>query len=367
MFCYHARMETENSNPLITVIIPVYNTEAYLRRCLDSVCGQTYGNLEIICVNDGSTDGSQAILEEYAARDARVKVLVQENAGQAVARNRALDVARGKWVTGVDSDDWIEPDTYESAIACADDEVDIIHFGTWVEDDSPQARPVSDGGYTEVKVDGKTAMTPEILAGTDVYIWNKLFRRETIEKFGIRFPNGYIYEDGAFIYCMGCMSRYIYGLRKKMYHYIQRGCSTMGTTYRKIPRAIEHLHITRYTYDYYVQHGKDKTWRAALANLFNAAYRQTKRYIPKEMEKKMYRQAWLLARDMGLLCMKGNPSIQELRACRMKGGERLFHKIYSNRDSYGLGPLKLWTVVHLEQGDEHYCCGRRVFERKRRA
>lgn len=327
--------------PLISVIIPVYNTEPYLRKCLDSVCGQTYTNLEIICVNDGSPDGSQAILEEYAARDARVKVLVQENAGLAAARNTGLSSAHGEWVTGVDSDDWIEPDTYESAIACADEGVDIIHFGTWVEDDSPQAHQVDNGGYTEVKVAGKTAMTPEILAGTDVYIWNKLFRRETLEKNGIRFPDGYIYEDGAFVYCMGCVSRNIYGLRKNLYHYIPRGCSTMGATHKKIPRAIEHLDITRYTYDYYVRHEKEKTWRAALVNLFNMAYGQTERYLPEEMLEDMRKQAWQLACDMGVTDCRHCYSVQALRAWRQGRLARLFHRIHGNRDTYGLGPLKL--------------------------
>lgn len=360
-------MGTADSNPLVTVIIPVYNTEPYLRRCLDSVCGQTYGNLEIICVNDGSTDGSQSILEEYAARDSRVKALVQENAGQAVARNRALDITRGEWVTGLDSDDWIEPDTYETAMTGMDNDVDIIHFGTWVEDDSPQARPVDNDGYTEVKVNGKTAMTPEILAGTDVYIWNKLFRRETVEQFGIRYPDGYIYEDAAFVYCMGCMSRNIYGIKKKLYHYIQRGCSTMGVTHKKTPRAIEHLGITRYSYDYYVRHGKEKTWCAALANLFNIAYSQTELYLPEGMMEDMRAQAWQLACDMGISDCRHCYSVQALRAWRQGCLARLFHGIYANRDSYGLGPLKLWTVAHSAQGNVHYCCGRRIFERQRGA
>lgn len=350
---------------MITVIIPVYNTAPYLCQCLDSVCGQTYRNLEIICVNDGSADGSQAILEEYAARDSRVKVLVQENAGQAVARNWALEVAQGEWVTGLDSDDWIEPDAYEAAMACVDDEVDIIHFGTWVEDDSPEARSVDNGGYTEVKVAGKAVMTPEILAGTDVYIWNKLFRRETIEKYRVRFPAGLIYEDAAFVYCMGSVSRCIYGVQKRCYHYIQRGGSTMGVTYRKTPRAMEHLGITRYTFGFYVKNGLVESWRAALVDLFNMAYGQTECYLPEEMLPGMREQAWRLAVDMGLAECRWCSGVQGLRARRLGRMERMFHRIYANRDSYGLGPLALWTVVHGEQGDVHYCLGRRVLERRR--
>lgn len=99
--------------PLISVIVPVYNTAPYLRQCLDSICNQTYQNLEVICVNDGSTDNSAEILEEYAAKDSRIIVITQTNAGPSVARNVAIEQAKGEWIASVDSDDWIEPDTYE--------------------------------------------------------------------------------------------------------------------------------------------------------------------------------------------------------------------------------------------------------------
>ena len=96
------------NSDLISIVVPVYNTEKYLPKCLDSLLGQTYKNLEIICINDGSTDGSLQILEDYAKQDNRIIVLSQENAKQGAARNRGLDIAKGEYVTFVDSDDWIE-------------------------------------------------------------------------------------------------------------------------------------------------------------------------------------------------------------------------------------------------------------------
>ena len=96
--------------PSISVIIPVYNVETYLRQCIDSVLGQTLQDIEVICVNDGSTDGSAALLDEFAARDARVRVLMQENAGQGAARNAALAVAQGEFVAFLDADD-LYPDS----------------------------------------------------------------------------------------------------------------------------------------------------------------------------------------------------------------------------------------------------------------
>lgn len=109
------------AQPLITVIVPVYNVEKYLRRCLDSIIRQTYQNLEILCIDDGSIDNSGEICEQYAARDARIKVIHQENQGLSTARNRGLDTATGEYIAFVDSDDYIAADVleqlYQSAVS----------------------------------------------------------------------------------------------------------------------------------------------------------------------------------------------------------------------------------------------------------
>lgn len=99
--------------PAFSIILPVYNVAQYLRACLDSVLAQTFGNWEIICVDDGSTDGSGTILDEYAARDSRFRVLHQPNAGVSAARNRALEVAVGQWLTFLDGDDMLREDALE--------------------------------------------------------------------------------------------------------------------------------------------------------------------------------------------------------------------------------------------------------------
>ena len=105
--------------PQISVIIPVYNVEPYLRQCLDSVVNQTFGDLQIICVNDGSTDGSLAILEQYAAADNRVEIVNKENGGLNSARNAGLDRVTGEYFAIVDSDDWIDLTAYEKLYARA--------------------------------------------------------------------------------------------------------------------------------------------------------------------------------------------------------------------------------------------------------
>ena len=98
----------------ISIIIPIYNTEKYLRRCLDSVCNQTFGDIEIICINDCSTDGSLNILNEYAQKDNRIKIInFIENKGVAIARNTGIDEAQGEYISFVDADDYVDLDFFE--------------------------------------------------------------------------------------------------------------------------------------------------------------------------------------------------------------------------------------------------------------
>ncbi|MDE6946071.1 MAG: glycosyltransferase, partial [Anaeroplasmataceae bacterium] len=110
---------------IISVIVPIYNTEPYLNRCIDSIIKQTYRNLEIILVNDGSTDRSGEICDAYEKADNRVKVIHKRNGGLSSARNSGLEILNGKYIGFVDSDDYIAADMYETLLACMDDDVDI--------------------------------------------------------------------------------------------------------------------------------------------------------------------------------------------------------------------------------------------------
>ena len=162
----------------ISIIVPVYQVEAYLRRCLDSIINQTYKNLEIILVEDGSKDGSPAICEEYAKKDNRIKVFNQQNQGASVARNYGLDVATGEYVGFVDSDDWIEPEMYERLYAAlVPQKADIAVTGYFLETKS---------GSRMVSVEEKRHGTPaKFLEGTILdknaaisAVWSKLYRKE---------------------------------------------------------------------------------------------------------------------------------------------------------------------------------------------
>lgn len=115
--------------PKVSVIIPIYNTDAYLRQALDSICNQSLREIEIILVNDGSTDNSQLIIEEYAQKDARIRCLLQPNQGQGVARNNGLHLATGKYIYFMDSDDILDINTLKQCYdMCEYDNLDVVFF-----------------------------------------------------------------------------------------------------------------------------------------------------------------------------------------------------------------------------------------------
>ena len=121
----------------VSIIIPVYNVEKYLKKCLDSVINQTYKDIEIICVNDGSKDGSENILKEYATKDSRIKIIEKKNGGLSSARNAGLDVASGEYCYFVDSDDWIELNTIEKLtdIILSNDVDVVVHSANNIPED----------------------------------------------------------------------------------------------------------------------------------------------------------------------------------------------------------------------------------------
>lgn len=127
--------------PLISIIVPVYNVESYLAECIDSLVNQTYPHLEILLVDDGSTDGSGQICDDYAQKDARIKVIHKKNGGNTSARKAGLRVATGAYVQFVDSDDWVEPDMCESLMALAQEHgADVVRCGCWKESGEKSVR-----------------------------------------------------------------------------------------------------------------------------------------------------------------------------------------------------------------------------------
>lgn len=242
----------------ISVIVPVYNTAPWLRRCLDSICSQSYRHLEILCVNDGSTDNSAEILAEYAAKDARIKVFTQKNAGLSAARNTGLKHATGEWITGVDSDDYLCPGIYEQTIKHCHADVDLIFFGVKMVDDSDNI--LQQNQYFALPKAEKNDFTPELAKQLNVCFWSKLWRRSIVEKNSLRFPVGLVHEDEAMYWLSAPYIRRIAICPSIGYSYLQREGSIINDTSLSAQKRIErYMRILEYVYNEYEKRGLLKT------------------------------------------------------------------------------------------------------------
>ena len=195
----------------VSVIIPVYNTEDYLAKCLNSILTQTMTDLEIICIDDGSTDASTRIMSEFAEKDSRVSVLRQENSGQSAARNRGIDAASGEYICFVDSDDWLDAEALEKLCPPADREnLDVLYFGGKVSFDTENLLKEHEEYFDRAYK--RTDNGNKILNGKDMIVCQRsnrqfwkvpymaLIRRSYLLEKQIRFKEGMIHEDNLFAY-----------------------------------------------------------------------------------------------------------------------------------------------------------------------
>lgn len=211
-------------NPVISVIVPVYNVEQYLPQCLDSIVNQTLKNIEIICVNDSSTDNSLNILNHYAEKDPRIKVVTQPNGGAGAARNRGLSLAAGKYLSFLDSDDFFEPDMLELAYNKAVcDKADFVVFQSdqyytdrkefvsvpWTlrEKEIPPYTPFN-----------HRQMTDNIFKVFVGWAWDKLYDREFVEKNHLRFQEQRTSNDMLFVFSGVAVAKRISVVKKVLAH-----------------------------------------------------------------------------------------------------------------------------------------------------
>ena len=211
----------------VSIIIPVYNAEKYLSQCLDSILFQTLKNIEIICVDDGSADNSYKILEEYAQKDSRIKVIHQENKGSSAARNAGLKVASGKYIGYVDSDDWIEPQMFEQLYQVAEsNQVDMVSSGYLMEGayTSEHYDSVSSGLFCGDKMENLRANTIYCMEQKDVglrgALWCKLFLRDLLMKVQLQVPETLSFsEDKMCVITYVLEAKSVFVLKETYYHY----------------------------------------------------------------------------------------------------------------------------------------------------
>ncbi len=270
------------NKPLISIVIPVYNVESFLPKCLDSILSQTYRNIEVVCVNDNSTDTSLKILNKYSQTDNRIKVINQENQGASVARNTALDNCTGDYIMFVDSDDWIEEDTCDIALDNINKyDADLVLWDYVREfSNTSQAKNIFKESVvfdeTDVKnklhrrmigLLGEELKTPE-KADALCTIWGKLYKAKLIQQEKIRFYDirkiG-TYEDGLFnLDVMNNVKRAVY-IPNTLYHYRKNNSSSIT---RKVDLNFEKKrdHLYEYMKTYIDENYCGKDYKTALDN-----------------------------------------------------------------------------------------------------
>ena len=244
--------------PLLSIIVPIYNVEQYLDRCIQSILNQTYQNLEIILVDDGATDCSGAIADSYAAKDKRIKVFHKENGGLSDARNYGLEHVTGDYILFIDSDDFIVNIMCERLITVASsNNADIVSCNYYIyrgdDDISIHTMSVQDDKRTFTGID----MLRYYLLKTEPFdlnvVWNKIFKLDLFNGVEpVRFPKGRVQEDNFTIFRLFLNANSIVTVNEPLYYYVQRAGSIMANFTRRF--MIDTIESHMYMSDYLMNH-----------------------------------------------------------------------------------------------------------------
>ncbi|MDO5304124.1 MAG: glycosyltransferase, partial [bacterium] len=236
----------KQKSPKISIITPVYNADLYLEECLNSLVNQTLQDIEIICVNDNSKDKSLKILENFSKKDKRIKIInFEQTYGQSRARNVALEQTSGKYIGFVDADDFVDPDMFEKMYKKAQNS-DIVMCQAKVFDD--KVKTYKDDAYFALDCfDDKFAEKPfthedtkDFATEINVSVWNKIYRAEFLKKSGVKFQEGFIYEDLPYFYEVYTQAKKVVLLKEFLYSYrINNQNSTMTRTDKNVKDRVD--------------------------------------------------------------------------------------------------------------------------------
>ena len=246
---------------LISVVIPCYNVEKYAEKCMDSVLSQTYGNLEVIAVDDGSSDGTADILTRYTS-DKRVQLIRQPNSGVSAARNAGIAASTGKLLTFVDSDDYLEPQMYErlyAAMTGSGADMAVCNYNLIYDDRTEEC-------YSKIR--SETAEVYDDVYGyfckycacpkPNNYIWTRLYVTDIVKKSGVRFENYRLGDDTLFNFKLLPHIRRVAFTEGGFYNYYQRSNSNVYTVANKVNLAASYADTFDALADYYVSNGFDE-------------------------------------------------------------------------------------------------------------
>ncbi len=304
-----------NMHELISIIVPVYKCEKYIRKCIDSIVNQTYKNLEIILVDDGSPDNCGRICDEYSKIDKRIRVIHKKNGGISDARNAGLNAARGKYISFSDCDDYLHPRMLEvlwQLITTHDADISICDYLKIYSNESIEVVEQEKAIKVYSNIEALHILFTELPLHEDLawnVPWNKLYLSKIFN--GVRFPKGRVYEDVATIYKLIHKSRRIVKANEPLYYYLQRDDSITKSQQHRI-FSLDILDAFAESAEYFLQHG--------LIDLYEiAAYEYMKTII------RVYRQ--LKDSDNNKAALKSLKKIYNTELRRLKYFKKLpFHK-----------------------------------------
>ena len=322
-------------NPLISIIVPVYNVEEYLDKCVDSIINQTYTNLEIILVDDGSPDNCPAMCDEWAEKDNRIKVIHKENGGLSDARNSGIEASNGKWVYFIDSDDYVSEDTIEKLYKVAIVNNCDMAIGRYVEvcdgiekeaEYSNQIYIYSQDEYWEQLY--SLSLQKEYLVSVSLIIsCNKLIKRNIFDS--IKFLEGKYHEDEFIIHNLISKCNKIAFLDSKLYYYVQQNNSIMHKP--SLASITDGLEAVVQRENYFIENKKtflNLSLISSLENIMGYCFKFKYVYKNKELtkkSKKLYRYYYKIA-------IKNNVKKEEY----YKKDKLLFFSFYINEYLYRL-------------------------------
>ena len=271
-----------NIRPKVSVIVTKFNCEKYVEACLSSFCNQTMDGLEIICVDDSSTDNTAALAESMLTRIKNSKfIILPKNSGPSYARNEALKYVTADYVMICDGDDFYDKDMCRAMYEKLSNEgVDLAVSQIRVEYDIPMPKKVkkADSRYYKLKFSGFADITNSLILKTDLSVCNKIFKKSILDAYNIRFPNDLFYEDAYFCMAYFFVSKRAYFINKEMYTYIRHANSIMTNTFSGNSGAKDHLFIAFKIYDFLIKNKLFEKYKQLYPIIISNCYKFAMRF-----------------------------------------------------------------------------------------
>ena len=263
----------------ISIIVPCYNQIQFLPRCLESLIKQTFRDIEILCVNDASTDTTLDVINEYRRKDKRIKLVDVQHGGLGWARNCGIQHATGKYLMFCDSDDEFTPVTCERLLyTIMDNNCDVAMCSAKVLYECDYHMKPSDDIYYNLKSTGSFENNRNIINKVDVSVWNKIFKKSLVDKYKIKFIEGRLYEDASFTWKYFAIAKKFYCIQDPLYIYYRHKGTIMNKTFAKANKSIDHIYVADDIYEFLLKNNLFEEYMNEFFSFYNANLLLAKKY-----------------------------------------------------------------------------------------